>query len=298
MTEISENDNDQKMTFTEKEKFLLRISSITDLSVPPMILDQLLPVLSQQELLPEDFSRSQLLHDPSIVAYFLKQFYEEEANRELLFAGMDDIFNQMNKEEIYVLLSEMSPMENFDPVDVAEWKHAYSTHLLMHAIVSENEFSQLMYLIPLMLVHDIGKLVLHHVVPETCAEIVAAAEKRKIARCTAEDEVLNLNHADAGARLLKEWHFPERFVKPIQYHHSAEIPDEYVLETALVQFVNWVDCYVRGIPATPLNQETMTAAGIEEIDTEYWVARHRKTVAEIDRFFEPKGIMDNNTTEE
>ena len=67
--------------------------------------------------------------------------------------------------------------------------------------------------------------------------------------------------------------------------------EEYVLETALIQFVNWVDCSVRGIPAAPLKRATMAAAGIEEIDTEYWVNRHKEIVAEINGYFEPEGIM-------
>lgn len=294
MAENPENAGDIKLVFTEKDKFLLRISSITDLTVPPVILEQIFPIL-EDEKLPEDFGNSKLMHDPSIVVYFLKQLYDNDSNRETLYSGMDDIFAQISKEDMYALISEMSPMAKFDAVEIEEWKHAYSSHLLMHALITENEFTQLQYLVPLMLVHDIGKLVLHQMVPDTCDAIVERSRQRMIPRSMAEMDRLDLTHADAGARLLKEWHFPAHFYKPIQYHHSSKIPEEYVLETALVQFVNWVDCHVRGIPATPLRRATMAAAGIEEIDTEYWVNRHKKIVAEINSYFEPEGIMNKKT---
>ncbi|MBE6406726.1 MAG: HDOD domain-containing protein [Lentisphaerae bacterium] len=294
MAENPENAGDKKLVFSEKDKFLLRISSVTDLTVPPVILEQIFPIL-EDEKLPDDFGCSKLMHDPSIVVYFLKQLYEDEANREKLYSGMDDIFNHLSKENMYALLSEMSPMAKFESVEIEEWKHAYSSHLLMYALVTENEFTQLRYLVPLMLVHDIGKLVLHQMVPDTCDAIVERSRQRMIPRSMAEMDRLELTHADAGARLLKEWHFPANFYKPIQYHHSSKIPEEYVLETALVQFVNWVDCHVRGIPATPLRRATMAAAGIEEIDTEYWISRHKKIVAEINSYFEPEGIMNKKT---
>lgn len=294
MAENLENVDDKKLVFTNKEKFLLRISSVTDLTVPPVIHEQLFPIFADGKL-PDDFGCSNLLHDPSIVVYFLKELYSDQANGDILYSGMDDIFNHLNKDQMYSLLSELTPMEKFENVNIEEWKHAYSCHLLMHALVTENEFTQLLYLVPLMLVHDIGKQVLHQMVPKVCDEIVALSQQRMFPRSMAEMDRLELTHADAGARLLQEWKFPPRFYKPILYHHSSIIPEEYILETALVQFVNWVDCHVRGIPASPLKRSTMAAAGIEEIDTEYWVDRHKKIVAEINRYFEPEGIMNKKT---
>ena len=293
MADNNNNDGDKKLVFSEKDKFLLRISSITDLCVPPVILEQLFPIL-EDEKLPEDFGNSNLMHDPSIVAYFMKQLYDDEKNQGILFSGIEDVFSHLTKEQMYELLSEMSPMPEFNDVEIEEWKHAYSCHLLMNVLVTENGFTQLRYLVPLMLVHDIGKLVLHQLVPKTCDEIVKLSRQRMFPRSMAEMDRLELTHADAGARLLKEWHFPARFYKPILYHHSSNIPEEYVLETALIQFVNWVDCHVRGLPATPLRRATMAAAGIEEIDTEYWVNRHKKIVSAINRYFEPKGIMNKH----
>ena len=294
MTENPENSDDKKMVVTNKEKFLLRISGVTDLTVPPAIHEQLFPIFAEGKL-PDDFGCSNLLHDPSIVAYFLKELYSDEANSGMLYSGMEDIFNHLDREQMYNLLSELTPMERFDRINIEEWKHAYSCHLLMHALVTENEFTQLLYLVPLMLVHDIGKQVLHQMIPEISCEIAKQTRTRMIPCSMAEMDRLQLTHADAGAKLLQEWKFPPQFYKPIQYHHSIFIPEEYTLETALVQFVNWVDCHVRGIPASPLKRATMAAAGIEEIDTEYWISRHRKIVAEINRYFEPEGIMNKKT---
>ena len=293
MSDDTENIQDQKSSFSETEQFLLRVSSITDLTVPPMILNLLFPILGEGEL-PADFGKSHLMHDPSIVSYFLKKLYEQPDHADHIFDGIDDIFNHLTKDDMYVILSEMSPMTQFGPVEIEEWKHAYSSHLLMYVLITENEFFQFRYLIPLMLIHDIGKQVLHLLEPEICNNSIALARKMMIPRSMAERDYLNLTHADIGARLLKEWNFPEKFIKPIQYHHNSNIPEEYILETALIQFVNWVDCHVRGIPAKPLNQKTMEAAGIEEIDTEYGISRHKKIVAETEKYFSTDDITPVN----
>ena len=288
MSESTENIHDQKSSFSEKEQFLLRVSSITDLTVPPPILAKLFPILGEGEL-PKDFGQSPLMHDPSVISYFMKKLYERQDNEGRIFYGIDDIFDHLSKEEMYEILSEMTQMEKFDAIEMEEWKHAYSTHLLMYVLITENEFTQLRHLIPMMLLHDIGKQVLHLLEPEVCDKTVSMARKMMIPRSIAEKDHLKLTHADVGARLLKEWKFPDRVIKPILYHHSNVIPDEYILETALIQFVNWVDCHVRGIPAKNLNQSVMEAAGIEEIDTEYWIERHKRIVAETDKFFDTEG---------
>ena len=293
MSESTENIHDQKSSFSEKEQFLLRVSSITDLNVPPMILDQLFPILGEGEL-PADFRQNPLMHDPSVVSYFMKKLYEKPEYADCVFDGVDGVFSLLSKEYMYEILSELTPMVKFDEIEMEEWKHAYASHLLMYILITENEFFQLRYLIPLMLIHDIGKQVLHLLEPEICDNTVSLARKMMIPRSIAEKDHLNLTHAEVGARLLKEWNFPDKVTKPILYHHSTNIPEEYILETALVQFVNWLDCHVRGIPAKPLNQKTMEAAGIEEIDIDYWMKRHKRIVEETDRFFNAERDMNSN----
>ena len=70
-------------------------------------------------------------------------------------------------------------------------------------------------------------------------------------------------------------------VTPIEYHHRKDIPEKYVLETALLKFANWVDCTVRSIPCNEPEREIMAASGIEEIDKEYWIRNQRELVCSI-----------------
>ena len=92
--------------------------------------------------------------------------------------------------------------------------------------------------------------------------------------------------------LLEKWETAEEIVKPILYHHMEGIPETFVFETAIVQFVNWVDCVARGIHAIAPSNELMSAAGIEEIDKDYWLGYQRKLIASLEKEQTPQPMKD------
>lgn len=71
------------------------------------------------------------------------------------------------------------------------------------------------------LLHDIGRLILNHLAPES-----AACFARMIAggvECQfAEMLLCGFDHCEAGAQVLREWNLPEAFVNAIGHHHDPE----------------------------------------------------------------------------
>ena len=92
--------------------------------------------------------------------------------------------------------------------------------------------------------------------------------------------------------LLEKWETAEEIVKPILYHHMEGIPETFVFETAIVQFVNLVDCVARGIHAIAPSNELMSAAGIEEIDKDYWLSYQRNLIASLEKEQTPQPMKD------
>jgi putative nucleotidyltransferase with HDIG domain len=71
------------------------------------------------------------------------------------------------------------------------------------------------------LVHDIGRLLLELASTET-----RNARDRLISggtpRAVAEVLICGMDHAEAGAEVLRFWHFPDAFVEAVRWHHEPE----------------------------------------------------------------------------
>jgi len=71
------------------------------------------------------------------------------------------------------------------------------------------------------LLHDMGKLVLSHVLtPETMAAVRARITDGKLDRTEAEREILGTDHAEVGACLLESWRLPANIVESVAHHHA------------------------------------------------------------------------------
>jgi putative nucleotidyltransferase with HDIG domain len=89
------------------------------------------------------------------------------------------------------------------------------------------------------LLHDIGKLVLGDYVQEDLANIEVMVAKG-ISFEVAEYIVLGTNHADIGARILKNWALPQELVNAVSWHHDPENCDKYCLLSDVVHVANVV----------------------------------------------------------
>ena len=70
------------------------------------------------------------------------------------------------------------------------------------------------------LLHDIGKVVLSEFITEAWDEIHAKVEKDAYTFIEAEKEIIGYDHAELGARILKEWGFSEEIINAVKKHHE------------------------------------------------------------------------------
>ena len=81
---------------------------------------------------------------------------------------------------------------------------------------------------------DIGIIVLYNHDPKTYKEILEKKKETGEKLYLIEQEVLSLNHQDAGCYLLKAWKFPESIYQPISMHHSSADSNSISDRTLLV----------------------------------------------------------------
>lgn len=117
-------------------------------------------------------------------------------------------------------------------------------HLIGTAIASEILGKELKREIPpytftVGLLHDIGKIVLGTFIEVDAEPIIKKAYEEKVSFEKAEREILGIDHAEVGALLMQEWHFPNNLIQPVLYHHEPDqAPEEYQLVTDLIHIAS------------------------------------------------------------
>ncbi len=261
----------------ERRMLLKRISEMDNLPTPSENVMKAMLLLRRSDAQVDQLAAA-IEKDQSLAAQILKMvnssFYElrstvSSVERAVALLGISNI-----KRIVYSAVI----MEFFSPDEQVEWNHAYSSSVLMAALVKEGGISSAESLPLSMLLHDIGKVVLRRCCPQKCKLISSHAAKDNLPVYDCEMSSLGLSHAEAGAILLERWGVSGEIVAPVFQHHMEGIPQECVFETALVQFVNWVDCSARGIPCRRPSQELMDAAGVEGVDDAYWLDYQAKLI--------------------
>lgn len=142
---------------------------------------------------------------------------------------------KMKRMMLQISLSRMftfgpSQIPDFEPI--VFWEHslgtAYFAELLGKSLkLPPNED---FYLAGLM--HDVGKMMLYRVYPDTFEEVVFNQINDGISDLEAEKEVLEgIDHTDIGSFFAKQWKFSESIIDAVKNHHSLdeEEPGEVTL---------------------------------------------------------------------
>jgi len=118
------------------------------------------------------------------------------------------------------------------------WTHSLAVALIMEIIAEDrSDLEGLPYTLGLL--HDIGKLALHHARGEVYTEIFKEVETEKISVNAAESRKLGFDHAQVGAYMLEQWNFPREVYLPIRYQYSPQDAEEYKELAGALQVANW-----------------------------------------------------------
>lgn len=124
-------------------------------------------------------------------------------------------------------------------VDMADfWHHSIYCGILARAIARHQRYDQPEQIFVAGLLHDIGKLVLYHRLPEQSEIILRqfAASDQPLFRI--EREILGFDHAAVGAALLNAWKLPDIYRTTTAFHHTPTRASTFIDEVALVHVAN------------------------------------------------------------
>ena len=261
----------------EQKLLQARIKELESLPLPSCTMLELSTILKTE---PVDLTAvaNCFAHDHVMLAQMLRIFYRS-------FPGVNptsplDAAAMLPIDRIQTLTYVPHILETFGDREVQEWNHAYSCRILMESILDDNGIDN-PELIRAAHLHDIGKNVFRDWSPKKYKLVENHANaSSEVPLYKLENAVLQIDHAKAGAELLKAWGFSEAVWRVVEQHHNHDDdpPEIFVFETALLQFVNYIDCKVRGIPCEPPSAKLMKKARIAEIDEEGYLGSQKALI--------------------
>lgn len=99
------------------------------------------------------------------------------------------------------------------------------------------------------LLHDIGKLIMDDFVIQEQQRLMKTASNEGCGFDGAEDLILGMNHAAAGAELLDSWSFPSALVEVVRWHHRPLQAEKSVQTVASLIHMSDMLAYAEGIGA-------------------------------------------------
>lgn len=105
----------------------------------------------------------------------------------------------------------------------AYWEHSVRTAVLTRLLTLQSDHKNEADTVFIAgLLHDIGKLVIAHQLPEQASEIQLRELDTDQRPWEIEMDVLGFDHTELGAALMEKWNLPDLLVDIIRYHHEPE----------------------------------------------------------------------------
>ncbi len=123
------------------------------------------------------------------------------------------------------------------------WEHSLGTALLSRRMARELNLREPDEILVAGLLHDLGKVVLAHIVPREYDRVFRIARERRVHIAVAELEVFGFDHCAVAGWVAAHWHLPERLNNALSFHHApAQVKNSP--ETAVVHLA---DILARGM---------------------------------------------------
>lgn len=179
-------------------------------------------------------------HDPALTARVLKLANSARYQSSHKINTVNDAVAAISDDDLRTLITTTTAIDAFshvdtDLVDMTDfWNHSLCCGLAARVLAERCRRAEPDHVFVAGMLHDIGQLVIYHVLPALARRILEKAGEPEEYRYRAEKEVMGITHAEVGAELLREWGFPEKLVEVVQFHHEPDRAVNYPVETALV----------------------------------------------------------------
>ena len=220
------------------------VNNLEGLPPAPEVLPKLVEIMQDPDTDANDVV-SLIQTDPAIVAGVLRLSNSSVYAPPSPVTDLTDAVSMLGIKEIYRIVNLVTSGEfltgELASMDIQKgslWRHSLAVALIMDIIAADvTDLDGLPYTLGLL--HDIGKLALHHGCGERYTNIFHKVETERISVSVAETATLGFDHAEAGAKMLEDWGFSESVYLPIRYQYDPHKAGEFKELAGALQVANW-----------------------------------------------------------
>ena len=275
------------------------VSKIDYLPPFPLTVTKVLQMLKDPKVRPEAIAEA-IKYDQSIASNVLRLCNSSYfgLNRTIVSLREAVVFVGLKKlKKIMVLSGTQKYFDNENPGYESHkgelWTHVLAVSILAGKLDETIKVRDKDELFIAALMHDVGKLVLTEFVRDSYGDIKKIVDQGKLSFLEAEKDVLGMDHAEIGARIIESWKFSDEVVSAVRKHHSPfeENDSKIVNAVRLADTLALMMGYETGVDGLAYNGfsnicrlygmnhvslEKVMADSLEEItdiETEYGLAR-------------------------
>lgn len=148
------------------------------------------------------------------------------------------------------------------------WYHSVKTALLCRDLAKSSRLSEISdVLFTAGLLHEIGRLILSHKLPDLYQQVESALQNSDTDICKAEQEVIGYTHSDTGDAFIRKWGLPEILSVTAKYHHRPLDAGEHEHgeEILLVYLANLLSSIEEPTEAEDVEQALQKTQGWQEL---------------------------------
>ncbi|OGV38696.1 MAG: hypothetical protein A2020_03995 [Lentisphaerae bacterium GWF2_45_14] len=265
----------------ERRLMIKNISTMDGLPMPSPRMMKILTLL-KGELDAERLARA-IERTPDLSERIIKEVNSGVYGISRYVSGMEEAINILGALNIKHILYAVTVMSFFGSAEKEEWEHSYASSILMTNMMNKFNVSSASKLQLMMLLHDMGKLVLKKLNPKKYKQAIDISAQSNIPIFKAEESVFHINHAIAGGILMKKWGMTDEVIIPIAHHHSDFVPGrEFIYDTTLIQFCDWLDECARNKPSAPPSDQMLRYAGLDNLNIDFWTRYQQATIRIIE----------------
>jgi putative nucleotidyltransferase with HDIG domain len=205
------------------------LQSATELPPFPKVMQRALELIHDPRSSAQDVV-DVIQFDPSLTARILKVCNSaflglrrkiHSLREALIMIGFQQLLEIILSQETMHLF--YAPWRGYDLGAGELWRHSVASSLLSGIISKKLSHEVNPASFTAALLHDVGKTALSKFVKDYLVDIRNLVRHRRLSFIEAEKEVLGVDHAELGARMIEGWNFPKSIVAAVRYHHSPSL---------------------------------------------------------------------------
>lgn len=201
------------------------INKVKNLPPAPRVLIELLALLRQ-----EDVDSSKVVTvigvDPGLTAnvlqlcnsaYFATATPADDLNEAVMRLGFNQVYQLVAAVVGARTMSGAQPGYGINKGEL--WRHSVAAAVAAQLIARHlGESESIVYTATLL--HDVGKIVLSEALEYAYTRVLSKTDQTQQSLLDSELELLGVQHAEVGGRLLARWKFPATLVDAVTFHHT------------------------------------------------------------------------------